>query len=286
MGKARRLLALLLALALLLPCFCAALAEGEEEIPAAKAVYEHDGVTYYQVQRADDKAGLESPEHFYLDLMKNDRKDKGESKTSELGDYSTADLWALAGWSCQIGNTTDFDKASNKDTLTSLLREAVQTHSLVEKTDPYGEIYKGYCTDAVYAGSMNAAGKELCDDLQKKLPPSIYVPLLYQYSQYPDSAIGSKQQPVIGIAFHSENTSAYSGVFVYLTDFKVVALLPDAEDKDGSPYVQSIVDQSEPSKQMLKTTKPYSFWNMAMRKRNSLQKILMTCWSLNLQILE
>ena len=62
MGRTRWLLTLLLALALLLPCFSPALAEGEEKIPAAKEVYEHEAVTYYQAQR--DRTGLdESPEH-------------------------------------------------------------------------------------------------------------------------------------------------------------------------------------------------------------------------------
>lgn len=179
MGRTRRLLTLLLALALLLPCFSPALAEEEEEIPAAKEVYEHEAVTYYQVQR--DRTGLdESPEHFYLDLMKNDRRDKSESRTSELGDYSTADLWALVGWCCLNGNIADFDAATNKDALTGVLREAVQTHSLVQKTDDNGDIHKGYCTDAVYAGSMDAAGEKLCEKLTDNLPLSPALVSIYR----------------------------------------------------------------------------------------------------------
>ena len=252
MGKARRLLALLLALALL-PCFCAALAEGEEQkVPDAKAVYEHDGVTYYQVQRDDDKAGLESPAHFYLDLMKNDRKDKSESKTNALGDYSTADLWAIIGWSCLMGNILDYEHVTEKDTITSILQEAVEKHDLIEKKDSTKVPHWGYCTDAVYAESIDAAQEELYDTMSKKLyGRTNFATVIYDVSKYPEPAVASTRQPVVGTAYHFENISGCSGVFVYLTDFKVVALLPDADDKSGNPYVQSIVEQPEPSKQSL-----------------------------------
>ena len=123
----------------------------------------------------------------------------------------------------------------------------MQTHSLVQKTDDNGDIHKGYCTDAVYAGSMDAAGEKLCEKLTDNLPLSPALVSIYMDSKYPDSAIASKRQPVIGIAYHGENTFGYSGVFVYLTDFKVVALLPDAEDKSGSPYIQSIVTSRNPA---------------------------------------
>ena len=67
-----------------------------------------------------------------------------------------------------------------KDALTGVLREAVQTHSLVQKTDDNGDIHKGYCTDAVYAGSMDAAGEKLCEKLTDNLPLSPALVSIYR----------------------------------------------------------------------------------------------------------
>lgn len=78
MRKTQRLLALLPVLALLVPCFGAAIAEDGDEPADVNYFYEHGNATYYRVKRQDDegrdKDGLdESAYHFYLDLMGNEQ---------------------------------------------------------------------------------------------------------------------------------------------------------------------------------------------------------------------
>lgn len=272
MRRTQRLLALALVLALLAPCFGVAVAEDAEEPAAAKDVYEYDGVTYYKVERKDaqgkDKEELEeSPEHYFLDLMGNQRKNKEESKTAPIGNLSMGQLWSALGWACVNSNGDLFKASGRTDHVLNNIKAALENgYSNVTVTD--NEYLDTCYVGPVFRNSIEDAHDELCNQINSRLSgkpvhASVYPAMVYD-SRYPDEAVRTAQQPVIAAAIHSEgkwsravwNPPAqgylaydvldYRGAFAYFTDFKVVALLPDSRDSDGKAYVRTIDSEDPP----------------------------------------
>ncbi len=247
MRRTQRLLALLLALALLVPCFGAAIAEDGDEPADVAYFYEHGNAIYYRVKRQDDegreKDGLdESAYHFYLDLMGNrqykDYMDTDVHETLPLFDNSLAEYWASVAeyinLSAELGSISDYGPI-----LSVLYHAATEKDAEVGVHTVANDSYKGFCTRPIYAGSMNAARDELIKQFNSKWSGRKLQNLTDAFS-YPNSSLAGNAQPVVATAVHIEENenNNYSGAVVYFTDFRVVALLPDAKDK--SAYVQAI----------------------------------------------
>lgn len=270
MRRIQRLLALALILALLVPCFGVAVAEDAEEPAAAKDIYEYDGVTYYKVDRKAEELD-ESPEHFFLDLMGKQRKNKKESKTNPIGDYSMGQLWAAIGWSCvnSVAENEYFETTGWNDVLLNTIKDALEKGTSHGAHDELEREYLDACyVGPVFQQSIEAAENELCNQIDSRLNGKPWhaaiSPSIRNDCKIPDDTIRTTQQPVIATAIHSEGlwprgtwrekadafwsstVLDFRGAFVYFTDFKVVALLPDSRDSDGKAYVRTIDSEDDP----------------------------------------
>lgn len=99
MRRTQRLLTLVSILALLVPCFGAAVAEdgGDKKTPApAKDVYTYDGVNYYNVYKNNPKSAdhFDLPELFLPEMLSAKILDKDGKDDSY---YSMADRWMWLG---------------------------------------------------------------------------------------------------------------------------------------------------------------------------------------------
>lgn len=250
MRKTQRLLALLLMLALLAPCFGAALADdgdsGDEPTPdEVELSYDYGNATYYRVLRLDkegkDKDELEeSPERFYIDLMGNRQQQNYTSPDFDgihyLYDDSMADLWTMIAGELIISQSDS--PVDNEYSQLLYLSVLEQPHGMVI----YG-YDRGCSSTTVVAGSVDDAKNQLVTEFNGK---GFNLTDFNPAFSYPAEGAAGAAGPVIASAVHlQKKDGSYRGAVVYFTDFKVVALLPDAA-KGQNPYVKHIDSQPDP----------------------------------------
>lgn len=263
MRKTQRLLALLLVLALLVPCFGAALADdgnGKKTPASVDDVYSIDGVNYYNTYKGNPtqaEKDFEFPEKLLPTMLKANVLD---SKGNPIGcnyldgshyldyNYSIADLWMLLGLRANKYSQIHTNKVEiSPDAIDTAMFNALHFKN-TRKDVAAG--YIGKCSDAVYGDSFFSVVNQICatmatdsDGMAEKIPSNLANEIKEKVIK--SDADWYNNQDVIGMMnFARYNDQAYGGVLLFFTDFQAVPLLPDSKKPDS--YV-TIIEKKEPS---------------------------------------
>lgn len=265
MRKTQRLLALLLVLALLVPCFGAALAEdgdGKKTPAPVEAVYSIDGVNYYNTYKDNPtqaETDFELPEKLLPAMLKANVLD---SKGDPIGcnyyladdhryldyNYSIADLWMLLGLRANKYSQIHTNKVEiSPDAIDTAMFNALHFKNTRQDVSAG---YIGKCSDATYGDSFFSVVNQICatmvdgsDGMAGIIPSNLANEIKEKVIK--SDADWYNNQDVIGMMnFARYNDQAYGGVLLFFTDFQAVPLLPDSKKPDS--YV-TIIEKKEPS---------------------------------------
>ena len=201
-------------------------ADGAAATPAAaREVYTVNGITYYNVHSEH----FDNPAYFLTDML--------GTGTEASGNLSMADEWLRLGIGFYHSKGIDSDAISGSaDDVLTFMEEGLTAEG--RKLEAYGRTARS--TGPIYATSLNQAINKLCVETGGSTTDLVSGQSLRESMPVTARNPDKQQDVVAAMDLIYTDSSHMLGVAVFFTDFKAVALLPDAS---GTNYATTILKE-------------------------------------------